>query len=268
MKKPNDGGNYKGNLVMSDTYEKKDAAERYNASRALPDATMKLWMEKLSEKVPLEAVTRILDLGGGTGRFTVPIRKTYHCPVIVIDPSEAMIEQGIGLDTEDIFWLCGNAEYIPLADGLVNMVWMSQVFHHLVKPSLAFQEIRRVLSPSGYFVVRNGTWESDSGLDWIQYFPEAQQLDKIKTPSQADIVNSICPNGFDVIHVETVNQIFASSYLEYYQKISQRGLSSLISISDEAFNKGIVKMKQWAESQPRDQPVYDPVDLFVFQKQD
>ena len=253
---------------MSDTYEKKDAAERYNASRALPDATMKLWMVKLSEKVPLEAVARILDLGGGTGRFTVPIRKTYRCPVVVIEPSKPMLEQGRGLDAEDVFWLCGNAEYIPLADGSVNMVWMSQVFHHLGKPELAFQEIRRVLSLGGYFVVRNGTRESDTGQDWMQYFPEAQQRDQVKTPSQSDIVDSIHCHGFDVIHVETVNQIFASSYLEYYQKISQRGLSSLISISDEAFNRGVVKLRAWAESKPQDQPVYDPVDMFVFRKRD
>jgi ubiquinone/menaquinone biosynthesis C-methylase UbiE len=251
---------------MSNTYEKKDAAERYNASRTLPDATMKLWMDKLSEKVPVESVTRVLDLGGGTGRFTVSIRKTYHCPVVVIEPSKPMLEQGKSLDAEDVFWLCGNAEYIPLADGSVNMVWMSQVFHHLGKPALAFQEIRRVLPLGGYFVVRNGTRESDAGQEWMRYFPEAQQLNQVKTPSQSDIVDSISRHGFDIIDVETVNQIFAASFIEYYQKISQRGLSSLISISDKAFNRGIGEVRAWAESKPQDQPVYDPVDMFIFQK--
>jgi hypothetical protein len=57
-----------------------------------------------------------------------------------------------------------------------------------------------------------------------------------------------------------------TTFIEYYQKISQRGLSSLISISDEAFNRGIVKVRAWAESKPQDQPMYDPVDIFVFQK--
>ncbi len=251
---------------MSDTYERIDTAERYNSSRSLPDATVKLWMTKLSEYVPPKAVTRVLDLGGGTGRFAPSIQKTYHCPVIVMDPSKAMLKQGRSIKAEDIYWAAGTAEYIPLPTGSVGLVWMCQVYHHLGKPTEAFREIHRILRSGGYFVVRNGTRESDAGLDWIQYFPEAQQLDQVRTPSQADVVHSICHHGFEVIHVETVNQIFASSYLEYYQKISQRGLSSLISISDETFNRGLVKMRAWAESKPPDQPVYDPVDLFVFQK--
>jgi hypothetical protein len=69
------------------------------------------------------------------------------------------------------------------------------------------------------------------------------------------------------VKLQTIYQLFASSYAEYFDKISRRGLSSLISISDEAFNLGMKRLKQWAESKPPHQPVYEPVDIFVFRKE-
>ena len=49
-------------------------------------------------------------------------------------------------------------------------------------------------------------------------------------------------------------------------KISRRGLSSLIAISDHAFECWLLRFRDWVDSLPRDVPVYEPLDLFVFQK--
>ncbi len=103
-------------------------------------------------------------------------------------------------------------------------------------------------------------------IGWNQCFPEARKLDAGRIPFQAEITGIVCQQSFDLIEVQTVYQLFAASYTEYYNKISQRGLSSLIAISDEAFNRGIKRLREWAASQPPNQPVYEPVDLFVFRK--
>jgi len=251
---------------MSKIYEKKEAAARYDFARALPDETSTLWMERLCELVPKESVTRILDLGGGTGRFAGSLQKTYQCPVITMDPSEAMLEQGIKSGLNNISWLCGVAEDIPLDDGTVDLVWMSNVFHHLDDPEAAFQEVYRVLSPAGYLAVRNGTEEEDAEIDLNRFFPEARQFDKGRIPAKADITSTVCHHGFVIKDIQTVYQLFASSYAEYYDKISQRGLSSLISISDKAFNTGLLKLHKFISTRPSNQPVYEPIDMMVFHK--
>jgi len=69
-----------------------------------------------------------------------------------------------------------------------------------------------------------------------------------------------------VIRQRVIHQLFASSYEKYFEKISRRGLSSLISISDEAFANGLRELKAWINLQPRDVPVFEPVDLFIFRK--
>ena len=75
---------------------------------------------------------------------------------------------------------------------------------------------------------------------------------------------TVCSYGFELVVTRTVNQLSSSSYVEYCDKIGQRGLSSLISISDTSFHSGLEKHRNWAASKPADPPVYEPVDLFVF----
>jgi len=51
-----------------------------------------------------------------------------------------------------------------------------------------------------------------------------------------------------------------------YEKLSQRGLSSLISISDGALSTGLIRLREWTGSQPEDQPVFEPIDMFIFRR--
>jgi ubiquinone/menaquinone biosynthesis C-methylase UbiE len=251
---------------MSDTYQKKEIAENYDFSRAMPDESLALWMGKLLENVPAADINSILDLGGGTGRFAGALQQAYACPVTVIDPSEAMLEQGRSHGIGGVNWICATAEKIPLPSGSVDMVWMSQVFHHLEDKAGALHEISRVLSSGGCLVIRNGTLETDEVLVWMKLFPEAMDIERTKIPYRADIIKTVGGQGFKLVASMEVMQRFAVSYHEYYEKIRARGLSVLISISDESFNWGLVKFKEWTEKQPQNKPVYEPVDLFVFRK--
>jgi ubiquinone/menaquinone biosynthesis C-methylase UbiE len=251
---------------MAKEYEDKGAAERYNASRSIPDETMSLWMETLSGLVPQTTIKLLVDLGGGTGRFAEPLLETYQCPVILIEPSKAMIKQSTRIRSENIWRIQGTAEQIPLVTGTVDLAWLCQVYHHLENKTQAFREMYRILKPGGYLAVRNGTKESEVRVDWLNFFPEAMKLNNQRIPAEADIVETAKLHGFNLIKVQTVNQIFAASYMEYYEKISQRGLSSLIAISDKDFEEGLKKLLQWAKEKPANQPVYDPVDLLVFGK--
>jgi len=72
--------------------------------------------------------------------------------------------------------------------------------------------------------------------------------------------------SFEQISQRTIHQLFADSYEEYFEKVSQRGLSALIAISDEAYQIGLQEFQDWISEQPRNHRVYEPVDLFVFQK--
>ena len=167
---------------MSQTYTKEDTAKRYDSARALPAEALTLAMETLQSSLPLKQVKSVLDLGAGTGRFSQSLQETFHCPVIAVEPSEAMLAQGKSRRFDNIEWRQGSAENIPLSTNSVDLVWMCQVFHHLEDPARAFQEIRRVLVSRGCLAIRNGTRENEVEIEWSSCFPEAQQIDNERLP--------------------------------------------------------------------------------------
>ncbi len=252
--------------MTRNVYADPEAAGRYNAARNLPEETKRFWVNSLKAVLPPGDVGRCLDLGCGTGRFTETLAQAFACPVVGVEPSEAMLAVARNEDLPGVEWKKGSAEDIPLEDGAVGLVFMSQVFHHLSDPQKALQEIHRVLAPGGCLVIRNGTAENNEETEWLQCFPEALAFDIARMQTRRALEETVCRRPFDLIAQQTFRQFFAPSYREYYEKIGGRGLSSLIAISDEAFARGMERFRVWADAQPPDEPVYEPVDVFVFRR--
>lgn len=247
---------------MSKLFESKDAAGRYDPARSLPDETLALWMDTLRELVPAGSVASIVDLGAGTGRFAATLRDAFGCAVVAVEPSEAMLDQGRGRVADGVQWLAGSAESIPLEDASVDLVWMSQVFHHLDDPVAAFREIRRVLTPGGHLAMRNATLETEADNQWARFFPG---VPTVSVPRD-EMIRVVCGGGFDSVAALRVPQVFAASHSEYCEKVGLRAMSCLLVISDEAFTAGMERLKQWVATQPANQPVVEPLDFLVFKR--
>jgi ubiquinone/menaquinone biosynthesis C-methylase UbiE len=253
-------------MSIKNAYSESEAARRYDSARSLPSQTKILWLDALRSCIPEQEIGKILDLGCGTGRFTAALGEAFACPVVGVEPSGAMLGVGMSQSEFNIEWKQGQAEDIPLENGVVDLVFMSQVFHHLIDPQKALREINRVLSSAGYLAIRNGTREYNAELKWLEFFPEALEIENERTPSQQELRETVCGQSFELVSQCTIYQLFATSYDEYFEKVSQRGLSALIVISDETFQSGLQRFQSWVRRQPRNFPVYEPVDLFVFQK--
>jgi ubiquinone/menaquinone biosynthesis C-methylase UbiE len=252
--------------MMKNAYTEIEAANRYNSARNLPLQTKTLWLDALKFSIPRQEIRKILDLGCGTGRFTAALGKAFECSVVGVEPSSAMLDVARSQNEPEVEWKQGRAENIPLETEAVDLVFMSQVFHHFAEPKQALREINRVLTQAGYVAIRNGTREYNEQLEWLRFFPEAREIEDGRTPSQQELKELVCGASFELITQRTIYQLFADSYDEYFEKISQRGLSSLIVISDEAFQNGLQQFQKWVSGQPKNLPVYEPIDLFVFQK--
>ncbi len=251
---------------MNNVYTDPDAAKRYNAARHLPEETKTLWLDGLKSLLPQARISKCLDLGCGTGRFTAALAAAFDCPVVGVEPSEAMLNVAWSEDIPGVEWNQGSAEDVPLANESVGLVFMFQVFHHLTQPKMALTEIARVLTPGGFLIIRNGTAENDEESEWMRCFPEALEIDRKRIPSRQALEQCVCTQPFDLVGQQTFRQLFAANAQEYYEKVGGRGLSSLIALSDDAFERGMARFREWADRQPSNQPVYEPVDAFVFRR--
>lgn len=93
-------------------------------------------------------VTRVIDLGGGTGRSAMAVRKWDP---VVIDASRSMLEQvGTGLTT-----IQASATRLPLGTETVDVVTIVDAFHHFPAQSTVLAEVVRVLRPKGVVIIRD-----------------------------------------------------------------------------------------------------------------
>lgn len=92
-------------------------------------------------------VTRVVDVGGGSGRAIRTVDATAR---VVVDASPGMLRRvpnGIGR-------VLGSATALPIRDGAVDAVLCVDALHHLPEPETVLSEARRVVRPGGVVVIR------------------------------------------------------------------------------------------------------------------
>jgi ubiquinone/menaquinone biosynthesis C-methylase UbiE len=250
-------------------YDQSDIHKVYRKARELPEETIDLWLDAIAANVsaPHKA---ILDLGCGEGRFCSPLARRFNCRVYAIDPSEKMlaIAKDKNRAPDQIEFLLGSAGSIPLPNHAVSLVFMSMVYHHLDEVAGMVSEVRRVLTSRGYVVIRNATREDILRNDLFGFFPGAKEIELQRMPDERDVILSFEARGFQVVDTRTIDQVFAHSYLDFYQKVSQRGLSALRLIPESDFEAGLNDFKHFCENKPPSTDVYEGFHLFVFRKKE
>ncbi|MXR42242.1 methyltransferase domain-containing protein [Halobaculum sp. WSA2] len=117
-------------------------------------------------------VERVVDLGGGTGRASRRLREIGLDPV-VFDYSAGMLRRA---GEEGLPGVRADAASLPVPDGGVDAVVVTDALHHFPDPEAAIGEVARALAPGGVLVIREfdpttrrgralATLESVAGMD-------------------------------------------------------------------------------------------------------
>lgn len=255
--------------MNSSVYDSGDIHRRYDRARRLPEESARLWLEKLSPHAPHGPGAAIVDVGCGTGRFAVALAEHFEVKVYGVDPSAKMLSVAAERAARShaaprVHLVRGTAERVPLRDGAAGLALLSMVYHHIRDKDGACCELRRVLREGGRLVVRTATRERVDTFLWQRFFHEARELDRRRLPSAHDLTARLESHGFKLLSHEAVRQLFARDLEEYCEKIGQRALSSLQSIPDEAFARGLSELRRHCEAQDVSEPVYEEIDFFVF----
>ncbi|MFC1547854.1 class I SAM-dependent methyltransferase [Candidatus Neomarinimicrobiota bacterium] len=113
---------------------------------------------------PLENLT-VIDVGCGTGYFTVPFSQEVGPQGIVYaaDTSEEMLtllKERIP-QTANLVTVLTEESYIPLEDGIADMIFMSAVYHEFDDRPKMVKELIRLAKPDARFIVIDWNLHSD-----------------------------------------------------------------------------------------------------------
>ncbi len=165
----------------------------------VPGKSWKSLVEALLRLVPPMVIA---DLGSGEGSSALLLSRRA-VRIIAVDNSAKMIEvareQALRHGVKNVEYRLGDIEETPIADGEVDLVWVSQSLHHALHPARALEEARRILSPGGRIVI----------LDLVKHrFEEARELyaDEWLGFSEAELESMLEKAGFSNIETTVVDK--------------------------------------------------------------
>ncbi len=103
----------------------------------------------------LQEASVIADLGCGTGEMLAALLDRGEKTLIGVDASPEMLEQArLRLpERPNLELRIGELEHLPMREQEADAALMSMVLYHVSEPEKAIQEVYRVLSPGGLFLL-------------------------------------------------------------------------------------------------------------------
>jgi ubiquinone/menaquinone biosynthesis C-methylase UbiE len=234
----------------------------YDEGRAKPTPWLYGWRDALRPYVE-ELTSPIVDIGSGTGIWSVLLAEWFELDVVGVEPSSGMRSQALRKRSHPhVAYVGADAEHLPLRDGSCAAVWLSTVLHHIPDVQAAVRELRRVLAPGGPVLIRNAFSQRDDEILWVRYFPAARALANERWPTIEATVEAFAAGDFRQQSLARVHEVSAQNFIEYGKTVETRTDSTLAAISDDEFERGLAELKKTAENEvPK--PVITGLDLLV-----
>jgi ubiquinone/menaquinone biosynthesis C-methylase UbiE len=240
-------------------------AARYDAGREIPLESLIGWRDALKPYLSPAPRRPVLDLGSGTGLWSVALAGWFGVRVVAVEPSQAMLHEATTKRRrQQIAYVRGVGERIPLRDQSCAVAWLSTVVHHIRDLPGCAGELRRVLVPGSPVLVRNAFPGRSDDILWPRFFPQAAEIAANIWPRLDLVTDSFASAGFQPESVQQVPQVSARSLREYVDRIRTRADSTLQLLDDDEFDRGVAELERAAAAQTTPHPVVDRLDLVVF----
>ena len=238
----------------------------YDAGRGYPPEVLQFWLTAFSRASGRDRFEAILDLGCGTGRYSAALAAHFQARVVGVDPSLKMLQEAAGKAEATVTFLRGSGEAVPVGDAAFDLVFLSMVFHHFDDPVGAIRECRRVLRGDGLVILRAGAAERIPLYPYVPFFPSARSiLEKDLLPAHG-VQHMFEQGGFACRYHEIISSPVAATWRDYADKVALRADSILAQLGEEEFAEGLRRLREHAARAAIEEPVVEPVELFVFEK--
>ena len=204
-------------------------------------------LRDLLQESGIDAQSRVLEVGCGTGNYILALESAVGCPCWGIDPSQEMLAEATERPGR-VHFQVGRAEQLEFSTGFFDLVFSVDVIHHLEDIARYFQEASRVLKAGGCVcTVADSEWIIRHREPLAVYFPESVDVDLQRYPRMNDLRAVMQEAGFGGIVEHTAEFPYELRDVQAYR---DRAFSSLFLIGEEAWRRGLERMERDLESGP------------------
>jgi ubiquinone/menaquinone biosynthesis C-methylase UbiE len=240
------------------------AAGAYHQARDMPPDALKPLHSALASYLTSRS-SPVLDVGSGTGQFSRALAEWFAVHVVGIEPSAGMRHEARRLNLHPrVSYVAGRAEALPVRARSCGCAWLSTVIHHIGDLCACARELRRAFVPGGPVLIRSAFPGRLDRITLFRYFPEARRVAEA-FPSIERTETAFRAAGFALEHLEDVPQVSAPSLAELLSRVrAHRGAdSTLASLSEEAFARGVRALEHAVVAGEASGPVVDHLTLLV-----
>ena len=223
------------------------AADLYDRSRDFPE-------EIAAHGIPAILETagpgRLLDVGTGTGRFSIPLWKA-GADLVGIDLSAKMMAR-LREKSPPARLAQADASCLPFAADSFDAVTTSHVMHLVGPWREALGEFRRVLKPGGVYINSYSERQRNPIREQIRDYWQRCLTARgavLRRPGIRDgkeLQDELLEMGAKLRHVEVIHFIQTGSLREAIERIAARTHSNTLDVPDEIFAAGVRDLRAWA----------------------
>jgi ubiquinone/menaquinone biosynthesis C-methylase UbiE len=184
----------------------------------------------------------VLDVGCGTANNTLLFAKAIGLKVVGIDFSLEMLREG-HKTSADIPFIQAPAKQIPFIEEVFDLIFMTDVIHHLSDTHLALSELHRVIKRQGSLCIATQSHQQIEDRMTSRFFPATIAIDKARYPNIDEIINLLSESDF--VDIKSRTKQFKPIRLgqEYLRIVENRGYSMLHKISDSEYREGLEALR-------------------------
>jgi SAM-dependent methyltransferase len=193
----------------------------------------------------------VLDIGCGTGKQLAANREALPVARLVgVDRSAAMLRIA-RTRCPDACWVQADGAALPLAAETMHYATSQFSYPHIGQTRELLAEAHRVLVPGGRFLVTNIDPWSMPGWLLYRYFPEALARDRQDFVEAERLAVDMESAGFVDVAVSRDDRSHDQRLDAFATYVSARHRASqLMAISDEAYVRGLDRLREAIEAKP------------------
>jgi len=187
----------------------------------------------------VDKTSKVLEVGCGTGNYIIALESSVGSLCWGIDPSQEMLSKAQAR-SETVDFQMGVAERLDFSPEFFDLVFSVDVVHHISNRRKFFEEAYRVLRPGGKVCTATDSEEIIRRRPSSIYFPETVERELKRYPRIIELREIMEELGFAQITENIVEFAYQLREIQAYQ---DKAFSSLHLIPEEAFRRGIERMK-------------------------